>query len=184
MNNDYDKDKLQFNKLYELLGEEVNAIYNTKKDDEIFTNKPTNANNYLNNYVIPGVKPTNSNIEKEIINNINNDIFVNNEKIFDDIVNDQPLHNNEINLININEIVPTKIDSNIDSNYENKHTKNDIVLNKTTIDGKNIIDDIDNIDYGKATIREFFSNRKIVSIILMLAFICVCVVVIKIFYFD
>ena len=34
MNN---SDKERFAKLYELLGEEVNSIYDTKKEDEIFT---------------------------------------------------------------------------------------------------------------------------------------------------
>ena len=184
MNNNDDKDKLRFNKLYELLGEEVNSIYNTKDENQIFTNG--NDDTSVNGYVIPGVLPTNVNNKKEIISDekdessMDNDIFFDNNQVFND-VNDSLIDDNQlIDSYDIHDTEPIKVEN----SSKDEHIKNKIVLNKTIIDGKNIVDDIDNSDYGKMTIREFFSNHKNVSIILVLAFICVCIVVVKTFYFG
>lgn len=133
MDKNKNKDDFRFNKLYELLGDEVNSIYETKNENEIF-----NDNNSVSSK--------------------------------------QNEDNSEIKQINISRITTAnKIDVN------QKKAKNNVYRNKTVVDGKSIIDDVDD---EKKTLRDFLSNKKIVSIILVLAFVSVCIVVVKAFYFG
>ena len=64
MNNSNDKDELRFNKLYELLGDEINKIYDTKENDNIFTDN--NQNNNISNEVMNENNPIQEDITKEI----------------------------------------------------------------------------------------------------------------------
>ena len=77
MNNNQDENR--FNKLYELLGDDVNKIYDTKKEDEIFTdNSTTDSDIYIE--PIPSkeetkeiiIEPTKININNKINNHTNN----------------------------------------------------------------------------------------------------------------
>ena len=64
MNNSNDKDELRFNKLYELLGDEINKIYDTKENENIFTDN--NQNNNISNEVMNENNPIQEDITKEI----------------------------------------------------------------------------------------------------------------------
>ena len=54
--------------------------------------------------------------------------------------------------------------------------KRAIYLNKTIIEGKDLVDDIDNIDDEKSIFKSVFNNRKFILIGLIIMFICVCIV--------
>ena len=144
MKNNFRKDEMRFNKLYELLGEEVNSIYDTKKEDEIFTDIKKNPEEAAN------------------IEDINNSLFL------DHILNEYSVENNN--------------PQNTSQNNEVKHYHP--YLNKTTVEGLDIVDDVDNIDDGKKTLRDLLSNRKVITVVTILAFVCVCIVVAKAFYFG
>lgn len=73
MNNNNRDDELRFNKLYELLGDDVNQIYETKNADEIFDDY-NNINNIYNNQEDNitreiFIEPTKIKIENEIKSN-------------------------------------------------------------------------------------------------------------------
>lgn len=175
MNNNQNRDELRFNKLYELLGDEVNSIYETKPENEIFNDNLQNNANINSQIEIANIQPTNK-IET-------NNVLP--EPVQNEVINREQV--NQVEVAN-NYVVPTVTITNIEPVNEIKQSemvnKNQVYLNKTTVDGKNIIDDVDNLDVGKRTLREILSNRKSVSIILILAFVCVCVVVAKTFYFG
>jgi len=198
MNNNQDKDEARFNKLYELLGDEVNSIYETKSDDEIFTNANNNqqisnevnsntleANNIT--HTILGVMPTNIINQNNIVNdnNTSNNTLIDNTQ---SVVSTNAINHNNIESItsvNIsNQNNTQSVVSNNTTNRDNNQPNNNVYLNKTTVEGQNIYDDVDNIDTGKRTIKEILSNHKTVSVIMVLAFIFVCIVVGKAFYFG
>ena len=160
MDNNQNKDDIRFNKLYELLGDEVNSIYETKNDNEIFTDN-NNVNQQDNSNELQ-VSPS-SNISDNV----------------------QSIHANSVR--DVLKVEPVSISNSVrqDENMVNEPEINrNVYLNKTTVEGKNIVDDIDNLDDVKKTLRDILSNHKIVSIILILAFLCVCIVVGKAFYFG
>ena len=186
MNNNEEKDQARFDKLYELFGDELNTIYETKDNNEIFPNQnsvnnvaPTNniqpdVSNSQNN-VQPVVQPTQNYYNNQIANNIQS-VTPNNQD------NIQPIQNN----YNVQPVVPTNINNQVNTSNQNEvpTIKNVIYLNKTTVDGKEMFDDVDNIDNGKKTFREILCSRKTISVILVLTFIFVCIVVGKAFYFG
>ena len=80
MNNSHDKDELRFEKLYKLLGEEVNSIYDTKKEDEKFTTTNNEKDTYIKE-ITNIINDYNNNItknENNISNNTNQEQIVNN----------------------------------------------------------------------------------------------------------
>ena len=243
MNNSHDKDELRFEKLYKLLGEEVNSIYDTKKEDEIFTINNNQNNTYIKE-ITSVINDYNNNVtknENNISNNTNQEQIVNNafknnpnqiNPIYNNInsISNQIQHNNIINN-NQNQVVQNnQINNNLNSlqhdnvinSNQNEIQKNNVTNiipkeptkvsfdpinvvnttnnqpniseisipvekkfhNETIITGKNIYDDFDNINYDKKNIKDLLTNKKFISIILVITFICVCTVVAKAFYFG
>ena len=169
--NNQNNDQFRFNKLYELLGDEVNTIYDTKEDNEIFPS----TNNIVEENIVPNITPT-------II-----PTDIQNEKQNTPI--EQPINNENIpndNNYTIPTIVPISIETPVINNEipANTINNNEVYLNQTTISDKEIIDDVNNIDNGKKGITEIFANHKLVSTVLVLTFIFVCIVVGKAFYFG
>ena len=239
MNDRDDKDELRFEKLYKLLGEEVNSIYDTKKEDEIFTINNNQNNTYIkeitsviNDYNNNVTKNENNISQEPIFNDVFN-IFNNNQNQINSIndninpISNQIQHNNIINnnqnqvlqnnqinnnsnslqhdtVINSNQNVnnvtsiipkePTKVSFdpiNVVNTTNNQPNISEIYIpvekkfhNETIITGKNIYDDFDNINYDKKNIKDLLTNKKFISIVLVITFICVCVVVAKAFYFG
>ena len=217
MNNNRDKDELRFEKLYKLLGEEVNSIYDTKTEDEIFTTNNNQNNTYIKE-ITNVITDYNNNVTKNE-NNITNNT---NQEPIDDVFNifnnnqNQVVQNNQINnnlnslqhdnIINSNQNVknvtssiskePIKVNFDtiniVNTNANNNQQKlADVSIpvekkyhNETIITGKNIYDDFDNINYDKKNIKDLLTNKKFISIVLVITFICVCVVVAKAFYFG
>lgn len=143
MNNN---DKERFAKLYELLGEEVNSIYDTKKEDEIFTD------NIKEDEIKPEpfskeiyIEPTKIKIKK---------LNKNNDNKFNELVN--PFDNNRGKEIK-------------DKSNNTKEIK---------------YDEDYNIDYKNNNIVSILSNKKILSVLMVMIFIFVCIITIKAISFS
>ena len=124
-------------------------------------------------------------------NQINNDL---NSLQHDNVINSQ----NEIQKNNVTNTIPkepTKVSFdpiNVVNTTNNNHPYlSEISIpiekkfhNETIITGKNIYDDFDNVNYDKKNIKDLLTNKKFILIVLVITFICVCVVVAKAFYFG
>ncbi len=209
MNEEHEKDELRFDKLYKLLGEEVNSIYTPTEDNQVFIDNATvfkentknecveELNDVINNYS-NSIDNNQDNINKDVFNifnkkEVSNDTFKETGSEANNQLNDIKIgttNNNNVDIIaepsrvNISNIVPPKEEKTTEAN--NEIVKSDIYHNKTLIPGKDAFDDgIDN-DFllSKKNIRELLTNRKFVSVVSVLAFLCVCIVVAKAFYFG
>ena len=176
MNDNREKDELRFNKLYELLGDELDTIYDTKDDDEIFPN------------INSDIKPVNEQQENaNVFSNISDseEIFTNqeaNDSTVDNVIEREP----EVVDYRVPKLEIKSIVENVNTSEEKNDTANrsEVYLNKTTVEGKDIFDDVDNIDSGKRTFREIITDKKTILIISIITFVCVCIVVGKAFYFG
>ena len=142
MNNN---DKERFAKLYELLGEEVNSIYDTKKEDEIFVDNKQ---------------------EKIIQEPFSKEIYIKPTKIKKEIVNkkDDNKFNELVNPFDVDRGKQIK-----DKSNNKKEIKYD--------------EDYD-IDYKSNNITSILSNKKILSILMVMIFIFVCIITVKAISFS
>ncbi len=171
MNDNRENDEKRFAKLYELLGDELNSIYDTKKDDEIFPN------------INSDIKPVNEQTNEILLSNASDNQKDTNQEPNNgsDIVHENIENNYTIPELEIKSITNDSVTFNEETSIKNKE---EVYLNKTTVEGKEIFDDVDNIDNGKRTLKEILTDRKTILVIAILTFICVCVVVAKAFYFG
>lgn len=158
-NNSSNNDDLRFKKLYELLGDEVNSIFNDKElfsnNDKVFAD--SESNNIINN---KDNKDTNNSINNKDNKDTNNDI------------------------IQAKPVIISNINDNIDNKVEkNKINNKDVFKNKVLIDSEF---DAEADDYlnNKKSLMDILVNRKFLIIIFVLIFIFVCIVVFKAFYYG
>ena len=211
MNNN-DKDNLRFNKLYELLGDDINSLYDTKDEDDIFASTEEKVEPVFNdvfNIFNHDTDDLNTIDEKNhlFVNNTNTDLtvtevnneIVNDEEIEQDNNRDLIINNDESKSENINEIFiePTKI--NIEDTLhieENENENRNAVQNLSNINGgifrnKTIIGNDLQDDYEednginkKRSIFNILGNKQFLYLMLILIFLVVCILVVKTFYFG
>ncbi len=178
MNNSNNNDDKRFEKLYELLGDEVNSIYKDNDDSLFVDNK--------NVFIERQNKPNNNKHHKKKKHHNKNIEFVppkpvpvNEDK--SDILDQEKLEDT----IKIEVIEPQKIETNKVSeqvSFDREQNK-DTVRNKVMVDDDFILGDEEIVLYNGRKIRNFFT-RKFFTIILVIIFILVCIVVYKAFYYG
>ncbi len=188
--NNRDDNQVRFDKLYELLGDEVNSVFEDKTDNkDIFTdnntqvfsstneedkNEPTN-NALFNSGVLP----------QRILNETNT------ETVHDELANEvtelekRISGNSEENRVQVPHEVSIKEEKLF---VEEKPIPSDTYSKSDVFRNKNIIlkDDFDDgLDAEEIrSLRDLLANKKFLKYTLILAFIFVCIVVGKAFYFG
>lgn len=121
-NNSSNNDDLRFKKLYELLGDEVNSIFNDKElfsnNDKVFAD--SESNNIINN---KDNKDTNNDIiqaKPVIISNINDNI---DNKVEKNKINNKDVFKNKV-------LIDSEFDAEADDYLNNKKSLMDILVNR------------------------------------------------------
>lgn len=168
MNNSNNNDDKRFEKLYELLGEEVNSIYKSNADNLFFDNEQIFLDNkkkekkHKNHFDdISFVEPKPVSIQKEELNI-------------------EPT-NKEIDIKQIEPIILKKEEAKTSETNE-KRDENNSFRNKVML-GDDFLDDDVEIVFNNKKFRNIFTKRNL-TIIFILIFIFVCVVVVKAFYYG
>lgn len=170
-NNNYNNDDKRFQKLYELLGDEVNSIYDSK---DLFSN---NDNNIFNNK-----KDNNKNNDKKDNDNNkdnSNIVFIDPMPVSINSINDKDNNNTEEDNLN------NKKDNKKAEDNKNTftHDKNSF-RNKVLINNGDYGDGIDEGFVSKIDLKEILTNKKYLTIMFILIFVFVCIVVFKAFYYG
>ena len=165
MNNSDNKDELRFNKLYELLGEDINKIYDTKEEDNIFTSNEQLNNDKVNNDYNP-IQNEDKNIQ--IDNEITNEIYI------------------EPTKVNINENINNKKYKEFNdlvNPFDNKRGKE--IKDKSNYHKQITFDDgLDTINDRNNNILSIISNRKVLYFLCFMLFVFIGILVFRAIKFS
>ena len=157
--NNSNRDDDRFNKLYELLGDEVNTIYDTKQENEIFTDDTNNSFNDVYNIF-------NNQVENNNNNDITSEIFIEPTKIdINDKINS--VKDNKFN--KFNDLVKPF------DTTRGKEIKNKINANKQVVFDDGLDIDTDN----EKKLLNILSNQKFLYVIAVCLFISVTILTVK-----
>ena len=174
MNNSNNNDDKRFQKLYELLGDEINSIY--KNDDgNLFVD---NENVFINDNDNHHKKKK----KKKKHNNITNIEFVSPKPV--PINKEEKVEETNDEEINIIQIKPVSLKEEKEEPVQQEVKKEkEVFRNKVVVNDDFLVDDVEVTLNDDSKIKKLITKRNL-TIILVLIFIFVCIVVIKAFYYG